>query len=96
MTKTNADKIKETAAEPTDEKALSVANKTESPPKGDGAAPYKEDFAAVYARLEALEKRLDKLEGSGAKSAIASDQPGFADVAQRVATLEKRLEGNIA
>lgn len=96
-------KIIEAAEGKTDDKALSAAAETTKPetetPKGDGKAPYREDFEAVYHRLETIERRLAEIEVIFA--AIANEPDGGSendggDLAKRVSKIEKRLEGNIA
>ena len=99
MTKANADKIKEAAAAPTDEKALSVASATESPPRGDGKAPYKDDMETIYARLDMVDQRLKSIEAR--IDTLTSSEPQYPDkgkpsLVDRVSSIEKRLEGNIA
>lgn len=95
-----ASKTKQTAEEgETDPGTMSAASQTtrpEAPPQGDGKAPYREDFEAVYKRLADIEARLDLIEkklGDGLSDSARGDR---SDIASRVANIERRLEGNIA
>lgn len=95
MTKSTSDAIKEAAAGETDPKALGAATDTPAlVPQGDGRAPYREDFEAVYHRLDTLEAAVALL--TERLSLVPEPDDAPKSVEERVARLEKRLEGNIA
>lgn len=95
-----SDNVIKSAEAATEPGVLSKAADTAAPnpsgdpnvkPQGDGAAPYREDFKAVYARLTTLEELFEELLGKLDKATVTTHDPHAVSLEARLSNIETRL-----